>query len=53
MLIFDFVFRICQNSGLPKTELIYTLSIVGTLRGYDGLMVNQSQKIQSVYRAYE
>ena len=33
--------------------LDYTLSTVGTLRDYSGVMVSQSQKIPFEYRTYE
>ena len=36
-----------------QDKLDYTLSTVGTLRDYSGVMVSQSQKIPSDYRAYE
>ena len=36
-----------------QDNLHYTLSTVGTLRDYSGVMVSQSQKIPSDYRTYE
>ena len=36
-----------------QDKLDYTLSAVGTLRDYSGVMVSQSQKIPSDYRTYE
>ena len=36
-----------------QDRLDYTLSAVGTLRDYSGVMFSQSQKVPSDYRTYE
>ena len=47
------VFAYAKIQVFSRQKLNYTLTSVGTLRGYNGVMVNQSQKNSSDYRPYE